>query len=206
MGRVTRSETPIAVFIGCPGAGKSTIDKLINMHHPSGCTGLDADQFISEAGNKALTDGTWNDNHRREYLSAAAAGVTNAASQGERVALLDAMTFGWMREFFAEQVESTGHSLVWVHVRRDFKPGEIEKMVRERAAKGHPITNPDVFKGFVRAFEPLQMPHLVLRNPGPEKSEKALLGRVRHTLSKIYQEPLWSRLPQDAFYKLFFQA
>lgn len=172
-----RTENKIAVMIGPPGVGKNTIGDLINSRINGICC-LDGDNFISARGISRLQTGLWNDDDRREYLSLMATGVTKKAGNGEKIVVADAMTTRWMRDFFENQVRSQGNfTLAWILVTRKFIEGEIEKMVAERAAAGHPMNSLEVFRKYFDAFEPVNQEHLILKNPGPKGGEKCIVYR-----------------------------
>ena len=135
----------ITVMIGPPGVGKNTIGDLINTKL-SGFYCLDGDNFISPKGITRLQTGLWNDDDRREYLNLMASGTTERASNGEKIIVADAMTTRWMREFFENRVRARGNFiLAWILVTRRFAEGEIEKMISERAARGHPMNSMEIF-------------------------------------------------------------
>lgn len=133
---IKKEVSKIAVLIGPPGVGKNTIGDLINSQL-EGIQCLDGDSFISEEGIKRLQTGLWGDDDRREYLSLMAIAAAATAKNNEKTVLTDAMTTGWMREFFENQIRAQGSlTLAWVLVTRKFAQGEIEELVAERAAKG----------------------------------------------------------------------
>lgn len=178
----------IAVMIGPPGVGKNTIGDLIN-NNLKNFSCLDGDSFISPKGIKRLQTGLWNDDDRREYLSLAAIEVTKRTQIGEKLVLADAMTTNWMREHFENQIRAQGNFiLAWILVTREFAEGEIEKLVAERAKRGHPINSVEVFQRYSEAFEPITQPYLELRNPGPKAGENKLLEIVKNIFKKVYED------------------
>lgn len=183
-------ENAITTFIGRPGTGKSTTTKLLITEYPDVITAIDADSCISERGVKALHNGTWGDDNRRDYLRVAATKVVEAAARPPyRAALFDAMTTRWMRDFYEQEVRKlTNTPIAWVLVERTFAPGELEQMVEERVRENpnHPMQNVSIFLKYYNAFEPMNGNHLVLRNPGPEAGEAALLFAINSILEKIY--------------------
>ncbi|OGG06330.1 hypothetical protein A2872_01215 [Candidatus Gottesmanbacteria bacterium RIFCSPHIGHO2_01_FULL_42_12] len=177
----------IAVMIGPPGVGKNTIGDLINRKIRGFCC-LDGDSFISPTGVIRLQTGLWSDDDRREYLSLMATGVTERANNGEKIVIADAMTTKWMREFFENRVREQGNFvLAWILVTRQFEEGEVEKMIAERAAAGHPMNSLAVFHKYFNAFETIEQNHLTLQNPGPRAGEKALLTQTAKILSQVYE-------------------
>lgn len=185
---MSKEAKKIAVMIGPPGVGKNTIGDIINAKL-NGFHCLDGDNFISANGILRLQTGLWNDDDRREYLGLMAMGVTERAGNGEKIILADAMTTRWMREFFENQIRAQGNfTLAWILVTRQFADGEIEKMIAERAAAGHPMNSMVVFRKYFDAFETISQKHLTLSNPGPRGGEDKLLKEVRRILSKIYND------------------
>ena len=181
-------ENKIAVMIGPPGVGKNTIGDLINSRL-KGVYCLDGDNFISQNGIARLQTGLWNNDDRREYLGLMATKVAERAGNGDRIVIADAMTTRWMREFFENQVRCQGNfTLAWILVTRKFAKGEIEKMIAERAAVGHPMNSMEVFRKYFDAFETISQKHLILSNPGPRGGENKLLKEVRKILSKIHND------------------
>lgn len=166
----------INIIIGHPGAGKTTAFNLLS--GVPGIVCLDADEFISPEGIKALQTGKWNDGHRRAYLTATAVGVVNELKSrpDEKIVVVDAMTTDWMRKHFEKELRNRvgNHTLNWILLTRFLSDNEIAEIVEKRGPD-HPMNTVQTFKKYVEAFEPMKEQHKIVNNPGPVSGEAVFL-------------------------------
>lgn len=180
------SETSkIGVLFGPPGMGKNYIGNFINNNFPEYVC-IDGDTYVSEEGHLRHQNGTWNNNDRRSFITAMAAGVTETAKRTKTI-VATAMTTQWMRDYFMEQVQLFGDwKLAWILVKRELSEAEINSLIEERRNEGHILNSRDAFNRFTGAFERPSMMHYELINPGPQADHSALVLAINNTLTQIY--------------------